>query len=106
MECTTSRETGPSEDAIDFVRFCYARRSVAWPELYDEMNAVAARWLYRGWGYDELADHGIRFTIPHLAGLAALVGNVVRVESARAAERRAAQGHILARRRAVPQPVG
>ena len=28
-------------DAVEFIRFCYARRRVGWPELYDEMCAVA-----------------------------------------------------------------
>jgi len=32
---------------------------VAWPELYDEMCAVAGRGLFRGFGSDDLAAHGI-----------------------------------------------
>ena len=48
-------------DAVEFIRFCYARRRVGWPELYDEMCAVASRGLFRGWGPDELAGHGIGF---------------------------------------------
>jgi hypothetical protein len=105
MESAESRASGSSQEAIDFVRFCYARRAVAWPELYDEMSVVAARGLYRGWGYDELAACGIRFTLPHLAGLAALVSSVVRTESQRAAERRAAEGRG-SRRVASPEPIG
>jgi hypothetical protein len=27
------------DEALDFVRFCYRRRHVAWPDLYDEMCA-------------------------------------------------------------------
>ena len=34
-------------DAVEFIRFCYARRRVGWPELYDEMCAVASRGLFR-----------------------------------------------------------
>src|SRR5690348_9507588 len=48
-------------DAVEFIRFCYARRRVGWPELYDEMCAVASRGLFRGWGPDELSAHGIKF---------------------------------------------
>ena len=39
-----------SPEAEAFVRFCYQRRRVGWPELYDEMCAVATRGLYRGMG--------------------------------------------------------
>ena len=48
-------------DAVEFIRFCYARRRVGWPELYDEMCAVASRGLFRGWGPDDLEAHGIKF---------------------------------------------
>ena len=47
------------DEALDFVRFCYRRRHVAWPELYDEMCAVASRGAFHGLGYADLADHGI-----------------------------------------------
>ena len=57
-------------DAVEFIRFCYARRRVGWPELYDEMCAVASRGLFRGWGPDELADHGIRFGLFEMPRLA------------------------------------
>jgi hypothetical protein len=67
-----------SADAIAFVRFCYERRPVAWPELYDEMTAVAARGLFRGWGYLELSEHGIGFAIPDLPRLAALAVVIAR----------------------------
>ena len=72
----------PTEEAVEFVRFCRRRRRVAWPELYDEMCAVAARRAYRDWGFTELADHGIRFTLADTPGLAALVRTVVRQERA------------------------
>jgi hypothetical protein len=87
-----SRCAGTPSEAMEFVRFCYARRPVSWPQLYDEMSAVAGRGLYRGWGYAELAEHGIRFTLRDLPDLAALVATVVRTECARAAERRTAEG--------------
>ncbi|MDA8204072.1 MAG: hypothetical protein M0Z49_15205 [Chloroflexi bacterium] len=102
-----SRSAGTPSEAMEFVRFCYARRPVSWPQLYDEMSAVAARGLYRGWGYAELAEHGIRFTLPDLPGLAALASIVARAECARAAERRAAQGRGTTRRPAIaPVPTG
>ncbi len=63
-------------DANEFVRFCYRRRSVGWPELYDEMWLVASRRLFRGLGPGELADLGIGFSLfdmPTLAEIAAIV---------------------------------
>ncbi|MFI5261090.1 MAG: hypothetical protein ACHQZR_00885 [Candidatus Limnocylindrales bacterium] len=72
----------PAEEALEFVRFCRRRRRVAWPELYDEMCAVAGRRAYRGWGFGELADHGIGFTLSDMPGLAALVRDIVREERA------------------------
>ena len=49
---TLSRYHVASDDeALEFVRFCYRRRRVAWPALYDEMSAVAARGAFRGMGY-------------------------------------------------------
>ena len=51
-----------------------SRRRVGWPELYDEMCAVAGRGLFRGYGADDLAGFGIGFSLfdmPALATLAA-----------------------------------
>ena len=67
----------PSDEAVEFVRFCYERRKVGWPELYDEMCGVAGRGLFRGWGPDDLAAHGIGFSLFEMPALAALVGEVV-----------------------------
>jgi hypothetical protein len=67
---------GAEPEAIDFVRFCHRRRRVGWPELYDEMCAVAGRGLYRGYGAEELSTIGIGlglFQMPALAGLVAQV---------------------------------
>jgi hypothetical protein len=64
-------------EAIDFVRFCYRRRRVGWPELYDEMCAVAGRGLYRGFCSDDLSHIGIGFTLYEMPGLATLVHRVV-----------------------------
>ncbi|MFH0751917.1 MAG: hypothetical protein V2B17_08795 [Chloroflexota bacterium] len=63
-------------EAVEFVRFCRARRRVGWPELYDEMWAVASRSLFRGYGCADLEERGIGFSLfgtPHLAAMAAAV---------------------------------
>lgn len=83
MDRTTAGErafaTEPAADAeaIDFVRFCHRRRRVGWPELYDEMCAVAGRGLYRGYRADELAAIGIGFGLFQMPALAGLVAQVV-----------------------------
>jgi hypothetical protein len=85
MDPRTAAPTSPDPDAVEFVRFCYRRRRVGWPELYDEMCAVAHRGLFRGYGCDDLAAHGIGlalFDMPRLAALAARV-----IEEERAARR-------------------
>jgi len=73
-----------SADAVEFVRFCHARRRVGWPELYDEMCAVAGRGLFRGWGPDELAEHGIGFGLSEMYRLASFVTDIVAEDRARA----------------------
>jgi hypothetical protein len=73
----------PSAEAAEFVRFCYERRKVGWPELYDEMCGVAGRGLFRGWGADDLASHGITFTLDAMPTLAALVTQIVTEDRAR-----------------------
>ena len=72
-----------SAEAIDFVRFCYLRRRVGWPELYDEMCAVASRGLYHGWGLAELSEHGIGFSLFETPALARVAADVAREESER-----------------------
>jgi hypothetical protein len=71
-------------DAVEFIRFCYARRRVGWPELYDEMCAVASRGLFRGWGPDELEMHGIGFGLFDMPRLASTVTEIVTEDRARA----------------------
>jgi hypothetical protein len=73
----------PSPEAVEFVRFCYRRRRVSWPELYDEMCAVAARGTYRGLTYDELEGLGVNFTLIGMSRLVALADRVVAEERAR-----------------------
>ena len=64
-------------DAVEFVRFCYRRKHVGWPELYDEMCAVANRGLFRGFDVDALAGIGIGLCLSDMPGLAAIVAQVV-----------------------------
>ena len=71
-------------DAVEFIRFCYARRRIGWPELYDEMCAVASRGLFRGWDADELATHGIKFGLFEMPHLAQTVSEIVTEDRARA----------------------
>jgi hypothetical protein len=78
-----SGERAASDDAVEFVRFCYTRRRVGWPELYDEMCAVAGRGLFRGWGSDELSAEGIGFSLFEMPALATLVHRVVAEEQER-----------------------
>jgi len=84
-----------SAEAVEFVRYCYARRQVGWPELYDEMCAVAGRGLFRGWGPDELAEHGLGLGLSEMARLATIVNDITAED--RAAVRAAA---TVTRRRA------
>ncbi len=61
----------PPADVADFIRFCHHRKQVGWPELYDEMCAVAARREFNGWDHDQFAARGLTFSLfemPRLAG--------------------------------------
>ncbi len=82
MDAAWAAESRLTPDAADFVRFCYQRRKVGWPEIYDEMCAVASRGLFRGWGPDELAQHGVGFGLFELPALAGLVARIVSEEPA------------------------
>ena len=78
-------------EAEAFVRFCYQRRRVGWPELYDEMCAVATRGLYQGMGHDALAEIGVGFSLFETPRLAQLVTRVAAEEQA---ARRAAKAGL------------
>jgi hypothetical protein len=78
-------------EAVDFVRFCYRRRSVGWPELYDEMCAVAGRGLYRGYSADDLSGIGVGLTLFEMPSLAAIVHRVVAEDQ----ERRRRSAHAI-----------
>ena len=82
MDRSTGGERGaaaasPEAEALEFVRFCHRRKRVGWPELYDEMCAVAGKGLYRGWGPEELAQIGIGFGLFQMPALAGLVSRIV-----------------------------
>lgn len=83
-------ERPASPDAVEFVRFCYRRRRVGWPELYDEMCAVANRGLFRGWSVDDLGQAGIGFSLFEMPSLASLVARVIAEEQGRRLAARAA----------------
>jgi hypothetical protein len=91
MEPRAPALEGADPEAVEFVRFCRARRRVGWPELYDEMWAVASRGLFRGYSCAELEDRGIGFSLfgtPHLAALAAAVIEEERTAGGVAVDRR------------------
>lgn len=60
----------PTPDIVAFIRYCHARRGASWPELYDEMCAVAARREFNGWDSAQLAERGVSFTLPEMPRLA------------------------------------
>jgi hypothetical protein len=64
--------------AIDFISFCFVRRSVEWPLLYDEMCYVASKRLYRGMGYEELRDAGLDLTLGGLVRTSRIANEVTR----------------------------
>ena len=82
MDSRHAASDTPDPDAVEFVRFCYRRRRVGWPELYDEMCAVAGRGLFRGYNADDLADLGIGFSLFGMPALAVLSARIVAEEQA------------------------
>ncbi|HEX9044346.1 MAG TPA: hypothetical protein VF802_04895 [Candidatus Limnocylindrales bacterium] len=82
MDAVLSARDDLSSEAVDFIRFCYRRRRAGWPEIYDEMCAVASRGLFNGWTRDELAAQGITFSLAGMPSLASLVRRVIVEEAA------------------------
>jgi len=64
--------------AIDFIAFCFERRGVGWPVLYDEMCYVASNRLYRGLGYEELREVGLDLALSGLVKTSRITNEVVR----------------------------
>ena len=82
MDPRSAATGAPDPDAVEFVRFCYRRRRVGWPELYDEMCAVAGRHLFRGYDADDLAGIGIGFSLFDMPALSILAGRIIAEEQA------------------------
>jgi hypothetical protein len=88
---TAAAAPAATPEAEAFVRFCYQRRRVGWPELYDEMCLVATRGLFRGMGREALSEVGVGFSLFETPRMAHLVRQVVGEElAARRAARAAA----------------
>lgn len=73
----------PPPDVADFIRFCHRRRATGWPELYDEMCAVAAHRAYNGWDHEQLAAHGLTFSLFEMPRLAAWTRRVIEPDADR-----------------------
>lgn len=82
-------EQQPPPDVVAFIRYCHRRRGATWPELYDEMCAVAARREFNGWDHAELAARGLTFSLLEMPRLA----NWSRAVLADLAEQREIHGH-------------
>ena len=82
MDSTSTAARAPDPEAVEFIRFCYHRRRVGWPELYDEMCAVAGRGLFRGYSADDLMSRGVGFSLYDMPALAILATRVVAEEQA------------------------
>ena len=72
----------PPPDVAEFIRFCHHRRGLGWPELYDEMCAVASHREFRGWGHDELAVRGLTFSLFDMQRMSGWVREVTARSSA------------------------
>src|SRR5260221_9467508 len=64
--------------AVEFIAFCFQRRSVGWPQIYYEMCYVAGNRLYKGLRYDELKEAGLGFTLSGLARTSRVTSEVTR----------------------------
>lgn len=83
MEPVRRVQEDRSPEAVEFIRFCYRRRRAGWPEIYDEMCAVAGRGLFNGWTHEDLATRGIGFSLLQMPALAAMVRSVIEEEDTR-----------------------
>jgi hypothetical protein len=82
MNSPSTAAVPPDPEAVEFIRFCYHRRRVGWPELYDEMCAVAGRGLFRGYSADDLMSRGVGFSLFDMPALATLAIRIVAEEQA------------------------
>jgi len=72
----------PSPEIAAFIRYCHRRKATGWPEIYDEMCAVAARREFKGWGHEQLAARGLTFSLFEMPRLARWVHAVLETQSA------------------------
>ena len=72
----------PPSEVADFIRFCHHRRPSGWPEIYDEMCAVAARREFKGWSHDDFASRGLTFALPEMLRLSSWVRAVLASQAA------------------------
>ncbi len=68
------------DESLEFIRFCYRRRRVGWPLLYDEMCAVASRGAYHGLVFAELAERGVTFCLSDMPRFHSLLERVIEEE--------------------------
>ena len=80
MESSAPMPHAHHPEALEFVRFCRDRRPVSWPEIYDEMWAVAASGCFRGYDFGDLQERGIGFGLAEMPRLAALAQAVIAEE--------------------------
>ena len=73
----TGATDAPPPEVAEFIKYCHRRRHAGWPELYDEMCAVAARREFNGWDHDQLAARGLTFSLFEMPRLAGWVRSVV-----------------------------
>ncbi len=67
----------PPHEVADFIRYCHHRRPAGWPEIYDEMCAVAARGEFNGWDHEAFASRGLTFALPEMLRLSRWVRAVL-----------------------------
>lgn len=67
----------PPPEVAAFIGYCHRLRGATWPELYDEMCAVAARREFNGWDHAELSARGLTFSLTEMPRLAAWCRAVV-----------------------------
>ncbi len=63
---------------IDFIAYCFERRAVEWPQLYDEMCFVAGNRLFKGLGYEELREAGLDLTLGGMGRTSRLASEVTK----------------------------
>lgn len=64
--------------AIDFIAYCFERRAVEWPQLYDEMCFVAGNRLFKGLGYEELREAGLDLTLGGMSRTSRLASEITK----------------------------